>query len=176
MAHYTCPLCQKKLERDLVLFTDHTNDHIIEAIKKDHPEWVQADGVCEPCTEYYKMQLSGEFEEFNLGPKERGRRFIFGIFSLILTLAVVVWIQVLDFGLFWKLSIFIPLAFSLFCLFECKHKTCAILSEMGFRNMDTGPQEIQNEELKEKIRTRGRKIIFQSVGLALVLTLIFCTV
>lgn len=57
MNAYTCPVCQNKIQRDLMVFMRHTEDHIIEAIHKAHPEWKAQDGVCEPCVEYYKKQL-----------------------------------------------------------------------------------------------------------------------
>jgi hypothetical protein len=45
---YTCPTCGESVERDLLVFLHHTDQHIIEAIKKDHPEWVKDDGTCPP--------------------------------------------------------------------------------------------------------------------------------
>ena len=32
---------------------DVTEDWLIDAIKKDHPEWVQSGGACPKCIEYY---------------------------------------------------------------------------------------------------------------------------
>jgi hypothetical protein len=67
-------LCEKTMERNLVLYLDHTQAHIIDRIKEEHPEWVEADGVCAPCAEYYTRQLSGELETANIGPGERRKR------------------------------------------------------------------------------------------------------
>ncbi len=54
MAHYQCPLCDKLMERDLLVFNEHTNQHIMDTIKKDHPDWVTKDGACKKCCEHYK--------------------------------------------------------------------------------------------------------------------------
>lgn len=57
MAGYQCPVCSNEIPRDLAVFLDHTNEHIIDAIKKQNPKWVSSDGVCKRCVEYYKSQF-----------------------------------------------------------------------------------------------------------------------
>ncbi|NQT90251.1 MAG: hypothetical protein HQ558_03255 [Candidatus Omnitrophica bacterium] len=54
---YICPVCDKRMPRDLSEILPHTEEHITEIIKRDHPDWVEADGVCKRCHEYYKSQL-----------------------------------------------------------------------------------------------------------------------
>lgn len=57
MQEYTCPVCGKKMARDLIPFLDHTNQHIIEKIKEKHPDWVSSDGVCDKCHEHLTKSL-----------------------------------------------------------------------------------------------------------------------
>lgn len=57
MATYRCPVCQEEMPRDLVLFLDHTNQHIMDEIKRKYPHWVAADGVCRKCVEYFQSQF-----------------------------------------------------------------------------------------------------------------------
>ena len=57
MSNYTCPLCGTETPRDLAVFLDHTNGHILDAIRKKHPEWTDAEGVCKKCEEYFKQQM-----------------------------------------------------------------------------------------------------------------------
>ncbi len=57
MSAYMCPVCTLEIPRDLALFLDHTNQHIIDAIKKQHPQWVTSDGICRKCVEYYQSQF-----------------------------------------------------------------------------------------------------------------------
>jgi hypothetical protein len=37
------------VEGEIVIFRDHTDQHIIDLIKHDHPDWVEKDGVCLHC-------------------------------------------------------------------------------------------------------------------------------
>ena len=45
----TCTLCNENTDNII----DITEDWLIDAIKKDHPEWVQGSGACPKCIEYY---------------------------------------------------------------------------------------------------------------------------
>jgi len=60
MERYKCATCGARVERDLVAFIKHTDKHVIEAIQKDHPEWVAKDGVCHKCLDYYKKEIKGK--------------------------------------------------------------------------------------------------------------------
>ncbi len=57
---YQCGVCGKAIEDDLKRFVQHTEGHIVDLIKKKHPDWVEKDGVCPKCFEYYKKQIRGE--------------------------------------------------------------------------------------------------------------------
>ena len=54
---FVCPTCGKKMPRDLAVVFPHTEEHIVDMIKKKHPEWADKDGICKKCHEYYKSQL-----------------------------------------------------------------------------------------------------------------------
>lgn len=54
---YTCPTCGKAIDRDLLVFIGHTEDHIVEEIRKMHPDWKGDDGICAKCLEYYRNQI-----------------------------------------------------------------------------------------------------------------------
>ena len=57
MATYTCPTCGKTVDRDLMVFRQHTDDHIIAEIQKAHPEWVTENGICRPCVDYFRKAM-----------------------------------------------------------------------------------------------------------------------
>ena len=57
MSVYTCELCDAQVERDLLVFTGHMEKHIVEAIKKQHPDWAEKDGMCSKCLEYYRNAM-----------------------------------------------------------------------------------------------------------------------
>ena len=56
---YTCSVCGEKIDGGPSVFINHTETHIINSIKKDHPDWVEENGVCSKCENFYRQQLKG---------------------------------------------------------------------------------------------------------------------
>ncbi|MFC1703521.1 hypothetical protein ACFL1E_01880 [Candidatus Omnitrophota bacterium] len=54
---FVCPTCQEQMDQDLLIVVPHTEQHIVDEIKKKHPEWQGKDGVCKKCYVYFKKQL-----------------------------------------------------------------------------------------------------------------------
>ncbi len=168
---YRCPLCHRTMERNLVLFLRHTDQHVIDQIKKEHPEWVAEDGVCKPCSEYYQGQLNGESPEVNIGPQGRRNRFWMGLVSL-----GVGW--VLAFRIrnqsnpFLTAVLFFPFFAGMLGLFQAREKTCALLAARGLRNMDQGPAPVSDSKIAGHLRRRGQSIFIKSALAALLLTLV----
>ena len=54
---YICPVCKEKLERDPSVVIPHTDEHIVDAIKKGHPEWIDTDGLCPKCLAFYHKEM-----------------------------------------------------------------------------------------------------------------------
>lgn len=52
-------MCKQKVAGGLVPLTEHTERHIVDLIKIKHPEWIEDNGVCKKCLDYYKQQLKG---------------------------------------------------------------------------------------------------------------------
>lgn len=57
---YRCSVCHKEVEGDLLIFMSHTKEHIVDAIKSAHPDWVEKDGICKKCVEYFERQIKGK--------------------------------------------------------------------------------------------------------------------
>jgi len=57
---YICPVCNRSMERDLLVFLSHTEGHIVDEIKKSHPSWVGSDGICRKCHDFYRKQIQPE--------------------------------------------------------------------------------------------------------------------
>ncbi len=57
---YKCPVCGEQIKRDLTAYIDHTEKHIIDEIKGNHPDWVEKNGLCHKCLKYYRNQMKGE--------------------------------------------------------------------------------------------------------------------
>ena len=172
LTDYKCPLCSRKMNRNLAVYLDHTQKHVIEQIKKEHPEWVAQDGACKPCAEYYENQISGKSGLQNIGPRGRRVRFVLGFSALALGFGWLVVAKTAGVGRLNPLVLF-PLFFAgLFGLIQARERTCAILAEKGVRDMDFGEGKISNTEVVCLLKRRGRKILFQSALGALVLTLV----
>ncbi|VAX36245.1 hypothetical protein MNBD_UNCLBAC01-1427 [hydrothermal vent metagenome] len=58
--NYQCSVCHKEIQGDMFTYIEHTEKHIIDEIKASHPEWVENDGLCKKCMEYYQNQLKGK--------------------------------------------------------------------------------------------------------------------
>jgi hypothetical protein len=60
---YRCNVCQKKFPGDMMVFREHIEVHIVDLVKKDFPQWVEKDGLCRKCVDYYHHQLKGDSKE-----------------------------------------------------------------------------------------------------------------
>lgn len=131
MPSYRCPLCGRTLERNLVLYLGHTDQHVIDKIKEEHPEWVEANGVCKPCAEYYKRQLRGGSGETNIGPQGQRRRFVMGVLMLALSLFLALVFISTGLGRPWRLLLFLPVFLGMLGLIQAREKTCVVWAELG---------------------------------------------
>jgi hypothetical protein len=60
---YKCSVCGKVINDDLKVYIDHTEKHVVDVIKKDHPEWVEKNGICHKCEGYYRQQIKGDTDK-----------------------------------------------------------------------------------------------------------------
>ena len=75
---YQCGLCGAKISADMLVYREHTNKHIVELIKVDHPDWADKDGVCKKCVEYYESELKGSvFHDMACVKRQRTIKRIF---------------------------------------------------------------------------------------------------
>ena len=168
---YRCPLCDKEMERDLILFLDHTDQHVIDRIKLAHPEWVAEDGACKPCVAYYKSQISGE--ESNIGPVGRRNRRVMGIIFLGLSTLGAIYLSRSQTPHIWRLGLFVALFLGMVGFIQAHEKTCAVLAATGSQNMDLGAAKIENASLAQELKAKGRRILVKSALAAAVLTALF---
>jgi hypothetical protein len=137
MASYVCPTCGEKMERDLSLFMDHTDKHIVEEVKKAHPAWVTPDGYCAKCLEHFKKALHDpdSLETTNIGPKEVVQRVILGVLGFGSAILVYFWLQAKEaprsalwllFPLFFAGSLGFSQARKKFCVVIAQKQTAAM--------------------------------------------------
>lgn len=161
------------MERNLILFLDHTEQHIIDRIKEVHPEWVEADGVCKPCADYYQRELKGELKETNIGPAGRRRRFVMGVVMLGISCGLGVIFITQGWGRGWRTVLFFPVFLGILGLIQSREKTCALLAEFCLRETQTGEKRINDLAVANRLKIRGRKVLIQSLLWATGLTLLF---
>ena len=83
---YQCDLCTKKVSGDMLVYADHTQNHVIDLIKHDHPEWVETSGVCRKCLEYYQSEIKGSiFKDADCALRIRRTKNVFSRLAGLLT-------------------------------------------------------------------------------------------
>ena len=62
MSRYTCSVCGNQVHEELRTLHEDAEQWLINRIKRQHPEWVSADGACTPCIEAFKTkrQVAGD--------------------------------------------------------------------------------------------------------------------
>ena len=58
---YVCPVCKKRIPRELRHIVPHTEEHIIGELKRLHPDWADKDGICHRCLEHYKKEIKNRW-------------------------------------------------------------------------------------------------------------------
>jgi serine protease AprX len=53
----TCPLCNDPVNKLLYRFHIDSERRVIERIKEQHPGWLEEDGVCSRCVDYYHTEI-----------------------------------------------------------------------------------------------------------------------
>lgn len=49
-----CPVCKKETDEHVIDVCRESYKFIIDRIKQEHPDWVEKDGACPKCVDYYK--------------------------------------------------------------------------------------------------------------------------
>ena len=74
---YRCPLCSENVNAGEIRSHAALDDQrfreglVIARIKQDHPEWVEADGACEQCLEYYRQTVGFARGKVPVRPRPR---------------------------------------------------------------------------------------------------------
>ena len=170
------------MERDLGIFYKHTEDHIVDEIKKKHPQWVTNDGFCVKCVDHFKRSLTGTAEAaqasmasvrlVNLGTKEGQKRFWLGTIATVA--AAVLFAGLCAQGQSKMVgAILFPLFFGAFVGFlQARANVCVVLAAKGVRNLDEGDKPVTNPLEAEALKRASNKILWLSVIGAAVMTLI----
>ena len=55
MSKKVCPLCKREVDENIIILHTIKDKMIIDAVKQKNPHWVEDDGSCPRCIEYYKI-------------------------------------------------------------------------------------------------------------------------
>ncbi|MBP7216340.1 MAG: hypothetical protein KBA46_03540 [Candidatus Omnitrophica bacterium] len=49
-----CPICKKHEHAIVVSICNEAKEYVLKRIRLDHPEWIEKDGLCTRCKDYYE--------------------------------------------------------------------------------------------------------------------------
>ena len=81
LMNYLCSVCNQKVSADLMVYKMHTENHIVDLVKHDHPNWIESNGLCQKCLKYYEEEIKGStFKDADCALRQRKvKGFFFGI-------------------------------------------------------------------------------------------------
>jgi hypothetical protein len=112
----------------------------------------------------------------NIGPRERQRRLVGGLFFLAIAICVAGCLVLFNAPRPWRLLVFLPTWASAIGFFQVSAKTCVALAARGLKNMDAGDEAITDPRELDQVRAQSRAVHLRSVlvaaGAAAVLALL----
>ncbi len=106
----------------------------------------------------------------NIGPKESQNRLIIGIVMLVISIVLTVLIFLFEWSSLFGILIFFPLAGSFLGFLQAKNKTCIALAAQGQRNLDSGAENIEDQDIIARLKDKGNAIVTRTVLYAAILT------
>ena len=93
----------------------------------------------------------------NIGPRERNRRLLLAFIGAAITVAFLVLLDWIDAPRAWRLATFFPLWVGAHGFFQYRERTCTRLAARGQRNLDRGPEAI--DDPLELLRVRRQATV-----------------
>ena len=111
----------------------------------------------------------------NIGKKEIEKRKWLALSGLLIVIASVYILQVYSFSYQWRALIFFPLSYSILCFLQAKNKFCVLFGLTGVFNFNDIRKltSIKEIDYHQKDRRKSLIIIFTSIFVALVITMIY---
>lgn len=150
------------MERDLLLFARHTDMHIVDELKKMHPEWVTNEGYCPKCLDHFKAAMRGEKAVANIAGSEIKKRQIVGALTLAVSILSLIFLARSGAPRIIRLFLWFPFFASTVCFFQVKKSHCVVLGMKGKRNMDHGEEAVTDEIEKKRLRLESASILWMS--------------
>lgn len=176
---YTCPTCGARMERDILLFYKHTDQHIVEEVAKSHPKWIMPGGFCPKCLDYVKQTLgrggaenkSGDPVLANIGAVGARFRLMLAAACFAASGAAALYLITAGPPRTARLTLFIVLFAAFLFIFQARHRVCVIHAGRGTKEGEAGKEKVANPVLDRALRLVSIRILALSAAAALVLTL-----
>ncbi len=184
MSIYTCPTCGSKMERDLLLFIQHTDQHIVEELKKQHPNWITTEGYCPKCVDYFKQAFGKKVDgtgyadgqsaaqEGNIGSAEKRKRVILGILSAAAGVCLYAVLILTASPRIYRVFLFIPFFGAALGFLQARRSLCVIFASTGTRKMSDKEEKVSNLTVQLYLRYEASKITMYATLLSLGMTLL----
>ena len=99
----------------------------------------------------------------NIGPRERKRRLVGGLFFLAIAICVAACLLLFNAPRPWRLLVFLPTWASAIGFFQVSAKTCVALAARGLKNMDAGDEQITHPSELKQVRAQSRAVHIRSL-------------
>lgn len=108
----------------------------------------------------------------NIGPRQRRMRVFLGL--IVHTIAILTATAFIHYHVspWWKASLFIPFFIGFLGLIQAQKKVCVIFANRGTRNMDSGSEPIEDENISHAIQKKARGIYIISLISAIFMTIV----
>ena len=117
-------------------------------------------------------EISMETPAINIGPREVRKRRLMGIISLAAGGGLAFLSVVLETPRWSRLIVFFPIWIAGLGLFQAREKTCIALAARGVCNMDTGEENISDEQTVSQLRSKARAINRRAIITAAIVTMV----
>lgn len=111
-------------------------------------------------------------EVANIGPREQRKRRLLGVVALTVGVAAAFVLVVYDAPRPSRIVVFLPVWIAGLGLMQAREKTCIALAARGTRNMDTGEERVNDENVIEQLREKSRRIHRRALITAITITLV----
>lgn len=105
----------------------------------------------------------------NIGPRERRKRMIGGLAALAAAIVLGAVLVATGAARMWRTLMFVPLFGAGLGFFQARAKTCVHLAVRGLSDLDDGPQEITDVDLRAQARRQASIVFSQSLAFAALL-------
>ncbi|MCS6773644.1 MAG: hypothetical protein RMM31_02325 [Anaerolineae bacterium] len=103
----------------------------------------------------------------NIGPKERQKRLLFGIFGLAIALVLTIYLRMSG-APWWTGLVTLPFFLGGWTgLFQWQHRVCIANVRRNVRNMDEGYEPVTDEQLRQALEAEAAKVQAKALGAGL---------